>query len=294
MIESAQEIKTDDVPRLTDETEFQKWEQEGQEMLLLAREKKHLTDEIEWLETLPVKRYSAFFWLGFLLVLGALAAFYLYFTGGLGMEALYIVGGALALSLLCFYWNYRKSHQNEYRLAKLQARQTELAQRLELAVPETESELEHFRQELETARRDFYRYQTQLQAISWQAESERRQRLEHEKWVARGAKLRADREISEGEWTKWLAAEHLPPTEAVELDLRQAQWQELFTAKGEGEILRVQLERIHRHLHRANGIAFATHRRHRAGDAGNDHRIGGSLPGTDAAMAKLAGKKSAP
>ena len=117
VIEAAQEIKTDDIPRLTDEGEFQKWEQEGQEMLLLAREKKHLTDEIEWLETLPVKRYSAFFWLGFLLVLGALAAFYLYFTGGLGMEALYIVGGALALSLLCFYWNYHKSHQNEYRLA---------------------------------------------------------------------------------------------------------------------------------------------------------------------------------
>ncbi|KGF07542.1 hypothetical protein HMPREF1633_15140 [Tissierellia bacterium S5-A11] len=255
VIEAAQEIKTADVPRLTDETEFQNWEQEGQEMLLLAREKQHLTDEIEWLETLPVKRYSAFFWLGFLLVLGALAAFYLYFTGGLGMEALYIVGGALALSLLCFYWNYRKSHQNEYRLAKLnarlaelQARQTELAQRLELAVPETESELENFRQELETARRDFYRYQTQLQAISWQAESERRQRLEHEKWAARGAKLRADREVSEGEWTKWLAAEHLPPTEAAELDLRQAQWQELFTAKGEGEILRVQLERIDRQL----------------------------------------------
>ncbi len=247
-----------EIPRVTTEEEFRAFDQRGQEMLSLAREKEHLNEEIEWLEEQPDKRYSVFFWIGFLLVLAAGGVFYLFYTGDMGVDAPYVAAGLLAASLLCFYINYRRSHSNEYRLEKLRRRMADIIaaqeqadDELALGIPGTQEEMAHFAGVLETVRRDFYRYQARLQARSWQEESCRRQIEEHHAWEKRGEKLMRDREVTAADWHEWLAENNLPDIEADQIEELHDEWQDLFTQRGRGQILRVQKEKLKEKLNAA-------------------------------------------
>ncbi|MCI5837519.1 MAG: AAA family ATPase [Veillonellaceae bacterium] len=253
--EITETIDAADVPPVTTEEEFAEWDDKGRRMLALVREKEQLREEIDYLAAQPVQRYSAFFWLGFLLLAPACYAFWLYFTGGLGAEALYMVGGFLLISLLCFYVNKRRSQRHGKRLEKLRERLTQaeaeqhaIAERIGLGIPTTAEEVAHFVGELETLRRDFYRYRTKLQAIAWQEESCRLQAEQHAEWEARGAKLQQDAATTTVLWQEWLKANGLPLIPAAELEDLRAEWQTLFTAKGQGEILRVRREKLRAQL----------------------------------------------
>lgn len=250
-IECMEDEDAIEIPRVTTEEEFAEFDRQGQEMLTLTHERAHLMEEIDWLAEQPSKRYSAFFWLGFLLVLGAAGVFYMFYAGTLGMQAPYLAAALLVGSLLCFYINHRRSHRNEYRLEKLRKRVAEidtatakLDDQLVLGIPATESEMAHFAAVLEEVRRDFYRYRAKLQARSWQEESCRRQIEAHKEWEERGEKLHKDREITAADWRSWLEESDLPETDADRIEELHNEWQSLFTSRGRGEILRIRREKL--------------------------------------------------
>lgn len=239
------------VPKIQTEEEFSAWEAAGQNLMSTIHELDATEEEYRLVEALPVHRYGAFFWISFALIAAAAGALYMFFTGLVGSEGLYVAGVLTGLSVVSLYVNHHRSHRNEKRLRQLAQTATSLREARDkyalaagVEVPHTEEEVAAVAGTLAVTRRDFYRYQAALQARSWQSESRRRQMEEHALWEARGEKLAADRKESESAWQQWLADSHLPSTEAAELDARQAQWQRLFTHTGEGQVLTIQLERI--------------------------------------------------
>ncbi len=273
------------VPQIQTEEEFAAWEEAGQNLLRVVRERDAIQAEMERVAALPVRRYATFFWIGFALLAAAAGSLYAFWAGTVGIEGLYGAGALTLLSVLSLYVNHRRSHRNEIRLAKLGREAETLCREREkyalaagVEVPETEEDVAAVAGELATTRREFYRYQAAVQARSWQSESRRRQLEDHALWEARGEKLAADRRQSESAWTQWLKDSRLPPTEADELDLRKDQWQALFTHTGERQVLTVRLERI-----RAKLAAFENRLQQLLETLGADYPL---VPASVAALAE--------
>lgn len=239
------------VPQVATEDELATLDRSCQDMLRLVRERNHLQEEIDWLREQPEKRYSAFFWIGFIVVIAAAVVMYFFYTGRAGVNAPYLSAALVLISLACFWLNYRKSHQNKYRLLKLNERigviqesVVTLDDQLQMGIPQTDSEMAHFAGEIERIRHEFYRYQAKVQAQSWQEESRRRQIEVHAQWQERGQKLHQDRELTIADWRQWVRDQGLPDTDPAHIETLQREWQSLFTARGRGEILRIQQEKI--------------------------------------------------
>ncbi len=162
-----------------------------------------------------------------------------------------MAGAATIVALLCFYLNYHRSHRNEYRLADLAKKLAQVENTLEekdrvleLGIPETEEEMAKVTADLEEIRRDFYRYQARLQARSWHTETRRRQLEQHALWEAQGEKLLRDRAQTLAAWQEWLKKNSLPAVEVQDFTRLQEEWQQLFTAQGQGQVLRVQADKM--------------------------------------------------
>ena len=170
---------------------------------------------------------------------GGLILFYMALSG---YEALYAGGISAALSLLAFYMNYRSSHQKakqmtamEKELLSIDEEKTRLQNTLQTEIPDNSGEMEnsgHLQEDTD----EFYQYQAQTQAVSWQKETIQRQQNEHKEWEERGKKLHIDLENAQKSWIHWLQEQHLPEVRADDLSSFRNSGRKFIPCRGRGRL----------------------------------------------------------
>lgn len=247
-------IDTSEKPKQS-EAEWHAFENTANEIEALVHDETDLHDAWDALNKKEDTHYTAWFWIGLVLLLGAagcIAAFYMAIAG---YAALYGAGAGAGMALISFYINSRLIHKKAKDMAKLQsemdtlkAKREALGKDFPLALPEKEDDLHEFHNGLQQKRAEFYKAQAKAQALSWKLESLARQKREHKKWEEEGETLRKESSRAHKEWEEWLGKNHLPKAGADQLSALQEQWQKLYAAQGAGKILDVRMEKTQEKL----------------------------------------------
>lgn len=238
------------VPPVATEEQWKQFQAAADQAEKLLHEKTELTRQLELLKNKEDKPYTFWFWGGLALMAAAAGGLILFYMALSGYEALYAGGISAALSLLAFYMNYRSSHQKakqmtamEKELLSIDEEKTRLQNTLQTEIPDNSGEMEKFRAFTGKIRDEFYQYQAQTQAVSWQKETIQRQQNEHKEWEERGKKLHIDLENAQKSWIHWLQEQHLPEVRADDLSSLQEQWQKIYSMQGKGQVISVLLEK---------------------------------------------------
>ncbi len=197
------------------------------------------------------KKYTFWFILGVLLILGTAAGLGAFFMAMQGYVALYGATGSLALAVISFMINNKLVHKKGSQLKvlndeleQLKAKKEEISKNFPVAIPTNTEELRVFHNAMQQRRSEFYKNQAQRQAQAWKRETIKKQQLQHQKWEEEGKELRKKEAEAIKDWSQWLSKNKLPKTSAESLSVLQEQWQKIYSEEGKGKILDLRLEQI--------------------------------------------------
>lgn len=237
------------------EEEWHAFETRANQIESLIHDETDLKEEYDQLSRQEDRRYTFWFWLGALLLLGAAGGIAAFFLAIAGTAALYGTVGGAAAAGLAFMANSRVIHKKDRNMKRvaaqmetLQQKRAALGEGFTIPLPKTEEDLVVFHNALQQKRAAFYKAQAREQALSWKRETLKRQQKEHQKWEEEGASFAKEKQRVEKSWKDWLSRNHLPETGADNLSALQEQWQKIYSARGAGKIIDARSEKAQEKL----------------------------------------------
>jgi uncharacterized protein YhaN len=235
------------------EKEWNELEANAGRMEEIVHARAGLQKQIEDLSHVKDRRYTVWFWLGLLCLLGGVGAIGAFAAAMAGTAALYAAGVLIVLGIIGLFVNShitrkkgKKMGELKTALAALEKEKANIAEEIPVETPENEEDLQAFHNLMQNMRSEFYRMQANMQAMSWKKETVRRQEEEHKKWESEGKLLREAGVEAVKQWNEWLSRYHLPDVPADKLSQLQEQWQKMYAARGKGKIINVLIEKNHR------------------------------------------------
>ncbi len=249
-VEEVEETPSDGKTILT-EDDWQHCENVAGELEQILHQTSDLEKQIQNLAGQEDKKFTPWFVMGILCLLGALGGVGAFYMAMAGYAALYGAAAGLLFGMVCFMLHNRATHKKGNDLEKLNGQLTDLvARRDKLSetfpgqAPKTLDDLQAFHNLMQEKRSDFYKDQAKRQAISWKRETIRKQQLQHQKWSDEGQELKKKKAQADTDWNDWLKKNRLPTVAADALSALQEQWQKIYTAEGKGKILDLRLEQM--------------------------------------------------
>lgn len=253
-IEELPDIQTDK-GIITDEKEWNAFENNAIRLEELIREESNLSKNLVILRKEAEKKYTIWFWMGFVLLMVATAGIGAFFAAFSGTIALYIAAGCLGVGIFFLFINAMISRLKNNKLHKALNAQSALAgerknivDELPVEAPESEEDLQTFHNVLQEMRSTFYQTQASLQALSWKKETIRQQEETHNQWKAEGELLKKAKTEAINRWEEWLTHNKLPVVPAEKLSQLQEEWQKIYASKGKGKIIDALIEKNKKQL----------------------------------------------
>lgn len=251
------------------ESDWQNIESMAAGLERVLHEEADIQSQIEEINATEDKKYTPWFWLSLVCILGAAGGVAAFYTARAGYMAVYGAAAALVLGILFYILHSHTIHRKGRTLEKLSVRKEALeTERRSISdkfpgqAPKTVDELKAFHNLMQEKRSGFYKDQAQRQAVSWKKETIRKQEQQHKNWEEEGSILREKKEKAEKAWNEWLQKNRLPKTGFENLSALQEQWQKIYSAEGKGKIIDFRLEqtdvKLDAFCERAKSIISAT------------------------------------